>query len=273
MWRDRLYPFLPAALRPLLAAVPCDIATDTRELRVRCGRPMTLCGPFPDYPCQNTAAGPKLMENLLQTLAQYGLYAQEDCLRHGLLSLPGGFRAGVCGRMSNGRFIALSSVCIRIPREKIGLAKGIIGPGPPKSMLIAGPPGSGKTTLLRDIVRLLAQRMPVGLVDERGEVAACHEGRPGLDVGPHCDILEGCPKAEGFMWLLRSMAPRVLAADELGHTADAEACRAARRAGVAVAATVHASPGKLPVFLQDAGQTFDHIIWLEPNFKIRMEAA
>lgn len=59
--------------------------------------------------------------------------------------------------------------------------------------LIAGPPGSGKTTLLRDIVRILSDEgTAVGLCDERGEIAACVEGVPQLDVGARTHVLDGC---------------------------------------------------------------------------------
>ena len=58
------------------------------------------------------------------------------------------------------------------------------------STLILGPPGSGKTTLLRECVRSLSDGgSRVGLVDERGELAACRLGVPLLDVGAQTDVL------------------------------------------------------------------------------------
>ena len=57
----------------------------------------------------------------------------------------------------------------------------------------------------------------VGIVDERSEIAACFQGVPQNDVGIRSDVLDGCPKAEGMMMLIRSMSPRVVAADEIGE--------------------------------------------------------
>ena len=41
-------------------------------------------------------------------------------------------------------------------------------------------------------------------------------GIPQNDVGIRTDVLDGCPKVEGMMLLVRSMAPEILAVDEIG---------------------------------------------------------
>jgi stage III sporulation protein AA len=81
----------------------------------------------------------------------------------------------------------------------------------------------------------------VGLVDERSEVAGCCAGVPQSDVGPRTDVLDGCPKAEGLMLLIRALSPAVVAVDEIGRPADADAVMEALHAGVAVVATAHGS--------------------------------
>src|SRR5699024_351641 len=48
-----------------------------------------------------------------------------------------------------------------------------------------------------------------------------------------------CPKAEGLMMLIRSMAPEIVAADEIGSTRDLEALRFAMHCGCRILATVH----------------------------------
>lgn len=63
----------------------------------------------------------------------------------------------------------------------------------------------------------------VGVVDERSEIAACYQGIPQNDVGCRTDVLDACPKAEGMMMLIRSMAPEVVAVDEIGGENDLEA--------------------------------------------------
>lgn len=56
----------------------------------------------------------------------------------------------------------------------------------------------------------------MGVVDERSEIGACFQGIPQNDVGLRTDILDCCPKAAGMMMLIRSMAPDVVAVDEIG---------------------------------------------------------
>lgn len=56
----------------------------------------------------------------------------------------------------------------------------------------------------------------VSVVDERSELAGSVNGVPQLDVGCRTDVLDGCPKSEGIRMMIRSMAPQVVAADEIG---------------------------------------------------------
>ena len=106
---------------------------------------------------------------------------------------------------------------------------------------IMGESGSGKTTLLRDLTRQMADTMSVqaALIDERGELAACVDGVPQLDVGASTDVLDGLPKTEGVPWLIRSMAPNVIAMDELSGAEDAACVMDAWACGASVLATVH----------------------------------
>jgi stage III sporulation protein AA len=98
-------------------------------------------------------------------------------------------------------------------------------------------------------VRLLSCGVPelrlpgcsLGLVDERGEIAASYGGMPQHDLGPRVDVLDHCPKAVGMLMLLRSMSPQVIATDEIGRRQDVDAIWEMVYTGVSVLATVHAS--------------------------------
>jgi len=81
----------------------------------------------------------------------------------------------------------------------------------------------------------------VGLVDERSEIAGCYRGIPRRNIGIRTDVLDGCPKAEGMVMLLRSMGPSVIATDEIGRAEDVRALEEVLNAGVRVIFTVHGS--------------------------------
>ena len=79
----------------------------------------------------------------------------------------------------------------------------------------------------------------VGVADERGEVAALCNGIPQLEVGRNTHVVEGCPKAQGLMLLLRAMNPQVLAVDEAGGEGEILAMKYGMNCGCRILATVH----------------------------------
>lgn len=87
--------------------------------------------------------------------------------------------------------------------------------------------------MLRDIVRNISNGnelldgLTVGLVDERGEISAMYKGEAQNDVGCRTDVISNIPKAVGMRMLIRSMAPQVLVADEIGNNEDIIAIREA----------------------------------------------
>jgi len=179
----------------------------------------------------------------------HAIHARQEELRQGFVTLPGGYRAGICGRavVRDGSVIAMqdiSSIAIRIAREVPGAARALMPliaqEGRLSNVLILSPPGLGKTTLLRDIARSVSEiGYFVSIIDERSEIAACVQGVPSLNVGPNTDVLDGCPKAQGIPMMLRAMSPQVMITDELGGPADASAVAEASKCGVCVIASAH----------------------------------
>ena len=103
--------------------------------------------------------------------------------------------------------------------------------------------------MLRDLIRKIStgiekikfKGLTVGLVDERGEVAAMYKGVPQNDIGIRTDVLDNIPKAIGMKMLIRSMAPKVISADEIGNEDDIEAINYAICSGVKGIFTAHSS--------------------------------
>ncbi len=247
---------LPGRLRAAAMTIERGQKAAAEELRLRIGRPVYLSMPSGELALPQTRVGRGDLEQVLDRATEYSRYAAAETMRHGYLTAPGGFRIGLCGTAlplegQNEGVRDISSLAIRIPRVQEGAALPVLPElledGRPLSALLLSPPGGGKTTLLRDLVRLLSQGsalaepVRVALVDERGELAAVHRGRPQLEVGCHTDVMDGCPKALAVPMLLRAMTPQVIALDEVALEADVAAVCAAANCGVALLATVHAA--------------------------------
>lgn len=235
------------------------------EIRLRADKPLMISKGGQDYFVNNnggvnlsytelTFVTRQDIEKTLQLMCSYSIYAIEDELKQGFITLAGGHRVGLSGRgVIEGSKIKtlknISGMNIRIAREVKGCGNKLVSilfEDELKHTLIASPPGCGKTTLLRDIIRILSwgegsipRGYKVGVVDERSEIAGCYMGVPQRDVGIRTDVLDACPKAQGMMMLLRSMSPEIIAVDEIGSLEDAEAIENAINSGVKVIATVH----------------------------------
>lgn len=242
-----IYDILPPAYRRALALAGHEAL---EELRLRVARPPTLVrgGREETLPLPS-GGGLVTAEDLAQLLlaaTQHSSYAADETLRQGFVTLPGGHRIGVCGTavVHAGRVSGMkqiSSAAIRVARQ-IPLAPEpllcvLTGP-----TLIAGPPGSGKTTLLRACIAALSDAgQRVGVVDERGELAACVRGVPQLDLGAHTDVVSLLPKQDGILLLLRAMNVHWIAVDEITAPEDLAAMRASCYCGVRLLATAHAA--------------------------------
>jgi len=220
------------------------------ELRVRVDKPLQIVARGGERLLPLTATS-RDIKHLVAAFSQSSLYAFEEELKQGYITLPGGHRVGFAGKVLQdgaGKVRGLkdiSSLCLRVARTVPGCADRLLSSlldpgGVPYHTLLVSPPQGGKTTMLRDIVRQVSDGgQRVCVVDERSEIAGCYQGRPQLDVGRRTDVLDACPKAQGMLMALRALSPNVLVTDEVGRAEDVAAIEEALNAGVRVLATAH----------------------------------
>ena len=231
------------------------------EIRLRVGRPLFLT--YDGGECFLRKPGQEqylvTREDLKETLEYvtgYSLYAYEDEIRQGYISVQGGHRVGVTGKvvLDRGRIMGMkyiSCINVRLAHEIQGCADKVMSYIRTEkwvaNTLIISPPRCGKTTLLRDIIRQLSNGwantpgLTVGVVDERSELAGCYQGIPQNDLGIRTDVLDCCPKHLGMMMLIRTMSPQVVAVDEIGSREDLETMEYVMNCGCKLFATVHGS--------------------------------
>lgn len=242
-----IYEILPPAYRRALDLSGVDAM---EELRLRVGRAPTVVqrGKEENLPLPSGGGlvSTQDLSQILLAATQQSCYAANEALKEGFVTIAGGHRIGVCGTavVQNGRVVSMkeiSSIAVRVARqvsfEPQPLLAALTGP-----TLIVGPPGCGKTTLLRGCIAALSGAgRRVGVVDERGELAACVHGVPQLELGARTDVVCALGKQEGILLLLRAMNVQWIAVDEITAPGDLEAMQNCSYCGVKLLATAHAS--------------------------------
>jgi stage III sporulation protein AA len=244
---------LPGMLAERLNGLKEGEALQVEELRLRRGYPMSVKLGGGELPLGGAVVAESDLRSVLETASRASAHTVLEHVKQGFVTLRGGHRIGLCGTVNrqDGEVRSLryiSSLCIRVARavegKTNGLAAQLLEQGGFQNTLILGPPGSGKTTLLRELIRVLSDGhgvppFRVGVADERGEIAAMWLGQPQFRVGRRTDVLDGCPKSEGLLMLLRGMNPQILAVDEITHPDDVTAMMEVAGCGAGLLATAH----------------------------------
>lgn len=197
---ESLMALMTEGIALMLRALPREIKQSLEEIRFRKDRPLQIRwgggegwvregGISPDFREGYRVTGEDIL-HILQALTRSSLYAWEEELRQGYITLPGGHRVGLVGEavVAQGGIKTLknfSSLNLRLARSLKGCGLPLF----PRLLqgqrflntLILSPPRCGKTTLLRNLIRLLSTGVPelgfpglnVGVVDERSEIAGC----------------------------------------------------------------------------------------------------
>lgn len=262
--------FVPKNIMGMVEKLPPKLLENMEEIRLRQGKPLLLYGSGQEYLIDKNGqlvfdiknayiCNQEDIKSAVSLITNFSLYSFEDDIRNGFVTIEGGHRVGICGKavLENGKVRTLKDISFinyRVARQVVGAADKVLShilkaDGSIFNTLIISPPQCGKTTILRDIVRQVSGGIPaigfkgkkIGLIDERNEIAACSLGIPRNDVGIRTDVLDGCPKAEGILMMIRSMSPEIIATDEIGRNEDAGAVLDAINAGVKIITTIHGS--------------------------------
>lgn len=248
----KIYPALSSVLKMCSFENLC-------EIRFRAGRPLMLYYSQGAYFCSRNGGITEDRKNavmcssddlarLVSAFCKSSVYAYENEIKEGFLTISGGHRVGISGKAvldKNGvkNITQFSGVNIRIAREFKNCGdecvRHICENGRIYNSVIISPPGVGKTTVIRDVARKLSENFKVSVIDERSEIAASVGGVPQFDVGIQTDVLDGFPKSYGIICALRSLSPDVIITDEIGTDSDISAIKELLSGGCKTITTMH----------------------------------
>lgn len=234
---------------------------DVNEIRLRVNCPLVVCiknkkyfmgeHGFSDY---NNAiiCTYEMMQEFVYKLCDNAVYAVNDQLKQGFITLPKGVRVGICGEVviTNGEIVTIKnfqSANIRIPHHIKGCSLMALNYMLDKEFLntlVISPAGAGKTTFIRDVVEQLSIQnycYNVLIADERNEIAAVSNGVAEIPLGNFADIYSNCSKEFAFKQGIRSMKPDIFVTDEIDIDKDLQSIIDANNSGVKILATIHSN--------------------------------
>lgn len=228
---------------------------NVEEIRIRAEKPLVIRTGLEEIVSEYIVTTEDILTSL-ERICENSVYTYQNQICGGFITVTGGHRVGITGNavMEEGRIINInyiSSLNFRIARQVIDCSRPLLNyiidydTNTVRNTLIVSPPGAGKTTILRDLVRNISngfngfRGLNVGLVDERGEIAAMYKGVAQNDIGIRTDVIDNVPKVMGIRLLVRSMAPQVIVADEIGGEEETETINYAVCSGVSGIFTAH----------------------------------
>lgn len=242
---EEILNILPANIKNLVSNAKGD--GYIQEIRIKSDKPLILIfdreETITDYIVTSVD-----IRNIMSKMMNYSLYAYDEEIRQGYITIKGGHRVGLCGScILEGEKIKtinnISSLNIRVSKQVIGCSDSLmpylINNGEIENTIIISPPKCGKTTMIRDMARNFSKNFKVCIIDERSEIGGLSLGKSSLDLGIRTDILDNCPKAQGIMMAIRSMSPDVIICDEIGTLKDMESILTAICCGIKIITTIH----------------------------------
>ena len=229
------------------------------EIRIRANKPVILKLRQVEIVLNYTITTNEII-GILQNICNNSIYTYQNQICNGFITLPGGNRVGIAGNVviKDGQVSNISyiySLNFRISHQINGASDNILKyvldteNNTIFNTLIVSPPGAGKTTIIRDLAKRISngineinfRGLDVSIIDERGEIAAMTKGITFNDVGIRTDVLDNVPKSIGIRMAVRSMAPKVIIADEIGNKDDVNIINYAICSGVKCIFTAHGS--------------------------------
>ena len=172
------------------------------EIRIRVNRPILLKSRQADIIIDYNVTSQEVIQTL-ERICENSIYAYKNQMCEGFITVKGGHRIGITGTavVENDKIINMKNITslnFRIAREVIGCSNNLV----------------------KEIIDTQNNTMTCGVVDERGEIASIYKGVPQNDIGIRTDVVENISKSKGIKMLIRSMAPEVVACDEIGSKED-----------------------------------------------------
>ena len=167
---SELIKLFPVGIRERFGKIDL-IAEGFTELRLRCNGPIMLLkgreecfihknGGICEDAVQAYVISVNEIREMMEYISNFSVYAFEEELKQGFLTIPGGHRVGICGKvvLSEGKIKAIRNVSflnIRLARQIPGCGETLLpylyrGDRLYHTLIIS-PPGCGKTTLLNII--------------------------------------------------------------------------------------------------------------------------